>query len=201
MKKLDAILAAIIGFLNGIFFFFLLWRTGKALPYGLPGWILIILFPPLGVAGLFLAYLLGKRVLILFQAAKFFFVGTLNTFIDLGVVSFFIWISGVAFGILYAIFKAISFLAATTNSYFWNKYWTFEKRKETPGPGEFFKFLVVTTIGLSINVGVASFTVDVIKPQFGLGPEFWASIVAPIIAAFSAFLWNFFASKFIVFKK
>lgn len=200
MKKSDAILASLIGFLNGIFFWFLLWQAKRTLPFHLPYWILILIFPPLAALGLFIASLIGKKILILFQAAKFFLVGTLNTLIDLGVVSFLIWISKISSGPIYAVFKGISFLVATTNSYFWNKFWTFEK-KERFLPEEFFKFLVITGIGLSINVGVAYFVVEVIKPKFGFSQEIWAGMVAPIIAAFFAFVWNFLASKFVVFKK
>lgn len=196
MKKIDLVLGTLIGFLNGVFFYFILRKIGIVSPYL---WLLIIIFPILGFLGISFAALIGKKFLFIFQAAKFFLVGTLNTFIDLAVLNFFIWISGIFKGPFYVLFKAISFLAAVTNSYFWNKYWTFEKR-EKPKKEEFLKFLVVTTIGLGINVGVASFVVNVIGPQFGINEKIWASAGA-IIAAFFAFLWNFSASKFIVFKK
>ena len=198
MRKIDAILAAIIGFLNGGFFWFILKQIEIRIPYS---WFLIIVFTFLAPLALYIASLIGKKFLIIFQAAKFFLVGTLNTFIDLGVLNFFIWISGITNGLFYSLFKALSFLVATTNSYFWNKFWTFEKRKEKPAPEEFLKFLVVTTIGLGINVGVASFFVNIIGPQFGISERLWAGAVGPVIAAFFAFVWNFFSSKFIVFKK
>ncbi|KPJ57049.1 hypothetical protein AMJ49_02740 [Parcubacteria bacterium DG_74_2] len=197
MKKLDAILAALIGFLNGVFFFFILKQIGREIPYS---WILIIVFPPLALLGMFIASIVGKKLLIIYQAAKFFLVGTLNTFIDIGILNLFIWLTKIAKGSLYAVFKAISFLAATTNSYLWNKFWTFEKRKEAARPREFLKFLVVTGIGLLINVGVASFVVNIIGPKFGISEKLWASVGA-IVAAFFAFLWNFLGSKFAVFKK
>jgi len=192
MKKLNVILGALIGFLNGVFFYFVLKQVGQKLPYP---WLLIVVFPLLGVLGLFITSL----VPILFQAAKFFLVGTLNTFINLGVLNFLMWTSGVYKGILYSVFVAISFLAATINSYFWNKLWTFEKRERSQ-PKEFFKFLTVTFVGLLINVSVASFIVNVIGPRFEITEKIWASIGA-IVAAFFAFVWNFLGSKFIVFKK
>jgi hypothetical protein len=49
-------------------------------------------------------------------------------------------------------------------------------------------------------VSVASFVVNIVGVKFGISPKLWASIGA-IIAAFFAFIWNFSASKFIVFKK
>ena len=196
MRKLDAVLTAIIGFLDGIFAIFILKTAEVRFPYV---WALPFALALLGFVGLRVAFLIGQKLFILLQAAKFFLVGTLNTFIDLGVLNIFISISGIATGIFYSIFKAISFLVATNNSYFWNKFWTFEK-KEKPVPKEFLKFLVVTVFGFLINVGAASFLVNVIGPQFGMGEKIWASVGA-IAAAFFAFVWNFLASKFIVFKK
>lgn len=195
MKKTDLILATIIGFIDGIFFFFILKNSEVKIPYS---WVLPIALAILCLAGMRFAYWIGERIAVLLQAAKFFLVGTLNTFIDLGILNIFMLISGIAAGSLYSVFKAISFSIATINSYLWNKYWTFEKR-EKPTSKEFLKFLIVTFIGFIINVGVASFVVNNIGPKFGMPEKMWASIGA-IIAAFFAFVWNFLSSKFIVFK-
>ena len=132
--------------------------------------------------------------------AKFLLVGALNTLIDLGVLNFLMWISGIYTGIFYSIFKAISFLIATINSYLWNKHWTFEKRERVFAPKEYFKFLIIVTIGLFINVTIASFVVNVIGPQFGITAELWANVGA-FSAILIAWVWNFLGTKFIVFKK
>lgn len=200
MRKIDVILVAVIGLLNGIFFLVILTQARVVLPYGIPGWILLPVLPILAILGLSLADSLGKKIAIIFQAAKFLLVGTLNTFIDIGILNLLIWLTDIKRGVSYSLFKTVSFLLATTNSYFWNKFWTFEKGKEKVTPKEFLKFLVVTTVGLSINVGVASFVVNVIGPKFAINENIWAGAVGPIIAAFFAFVWNFFASKFIIFK-
>jgi len=197
MKKLDLILSAVIGFLNGIFFYFILKQVGVTFGF-LP--FLIIVFPILAVIGMLITSFLGKKFLFILQAAKFFLVGTLNTFIDLVVLNILILLTQISSGVFYSLFKTISFLGATTNSYFWNRFWTFEKRGEENKPKEFAKFFIITIIGLLINVAVASFVVNKIGPQFGITQKLWASIGA-IVAAFFAFLWNFIASKFIVFKK
>lgn len=196
MRKLDSIIAAIIGFLDGIFFFFILKTVEVDIPYS---WALPIALALLCLLGMKVASWIGRKIAILLQAAKFFLVGTLNTFIDLGILNILMLVSGIAAGIFFSVFKALSFLVATTNSYFWNKFWTFGK-KEAPRPKEFFKFLVVTTIGLLINVSIASLVVNIVSPQFGLGEKIWATFGA-IIAAFFAFVWNFLASKFIVFRQ
>jgi len=197
MKKVDAIISTIIGFLIGAFFFIGLKNIGKSFPYS---WLLLIVFPPLALLGMFLASFIGKKLLIIYQAAKWVLVGALNTFIDLGVLNGLIWISGIATGLLYSVFKGSSFLLATLNSYFWNKHWTFAKRETVFSSREFSKFLLVTTIGLFINVGIASFVVNIIGPQYGIGEKMWANVGA-FIAVLIAWVWNFLISKFIVFKK
>jgi len=205
MKKIDIILAAIIGFLNGVFFFFILKQTGIEISYPWflqimlnNPWILIIIFPILAPIGLFIAFLIGKKLKILFQAAKFFLVGTLNTFIDIGIVELLTFITKIGAGMLVTFFKAISFLTATINSYFWNKYWTFQKGEKAK-PKEFLKFLVVTAIGFTINVLTFHVFFNIIGQKFAISVGIWR-IMSIIIAAFFAFLWNFLASKLIVFK-
>lgn len=197
MKKTDAIISVIIGFLIGVFFFIILKNIGKEIPYT---WLMLMVLPPLALLGMFIVSFLGKKFLIILQAGKFVLVGALNTFIDLGILNGLIWISGIAAGPLYPVFKGVSFLIATINSYFWNKHWTFEKRKRVFAPGEFSKFLAVTTIGFCINVGIASVVVNVIGPQFGITVKMWATVGA-FAAALIAWIWNFLVSKFIVFKK
>lgn len=196
MKKIDAIISTIIGFLIGVFFFIALKNIGKSFPYS---WLLLVIFPPLALLGMFVASFIGKKLLIIYQAAKFVLVGALNTFIDLGVLNGLIWVSGIATGIWYSAFKGTSFLLATINSYFWNKHWTFRKREKVFAPREYLKFLITVTIGLFINIGIASFVVNIIGPQYGLTEKMWANVGA-FIAVLIAWVWNFLASKFIVFK-
>lgn len=197
MKKSDALISFIIGFFIGIFFFVGLKIIKIEVPYG---WLLIIIFPPLALFGMFIASILGKKFLFILQAARFLLVGALNTFIDLGVLNFLMWIFAIAAGLGYSAFKGISFLAATVNSYFWNKYWTFEKKEKKPDPKEFIKFLIITIIGFLINVSIASFVVNIIGPQFGITEVTWGNIGA-FAAVFVAWIWNFLGSKFVVFKK
>jgi len=133
------------------------------------------------------------------QAMKFILVGILNTLIDLGVLNLLIWLSGIAAGPFYSVFKGISFVAAVINSYLLNKFWTFRK-KETGGvKREFSQFFIVSVIGFGINVGVASLVVNVIGPQFGISVKLWANIGA-VCATFVSMIWNFLGYKFIVFK-
>ena len=195
-KKSDLIIAAIIGFINGVVFYGISKVVELKIPYL---WLLPLVLPLVGVLVMFVVSFIGKRFLAILQVARFFLVGTLNTFVDLGVLNVLIWISGIATGPFYSLFKGISFLIATLNSYLWNKHWTFSKREEIFAPKEYSKFLIVLIIGFLINVGIASFVVNIIGPQFGMGAKMWANVGA-FTAVLVAWVWNFFGSKFIVFK-
>lgn len=197
MKKSDAIISIIIGFLNGIIFLGILKNIKVEIPYI---WLLPIVGPLAAFFGMRIASYIGRKILIVLQAARFLLVGTLNTFVDLGILNILIWISGIAAGPLYSVFKGISFIIATIHSYIWNKYWTFEKKEKAPGPKEFSKFLVITAVGFFLNVGIASLVVNVIGPQFGITQTAWASVGA-FTATIFAWIWNFLGSKFVVFKK
>lgn len=197
MKKTDAIISAVIGFLIGGFFIIIFKVIGLEVPF-LPLFPFVFLI--LCLFAMLIASALKAKILILYQAVKFVLVGALNTFVDLGVLNLLMWTSGITAGIYYSAFKGISFLAASTNSYFWNKHWTFAKKDKIFVLKEFLGFLVVVAVGFCINVGVASVVVNIIGPQYGLSKEIWANIGA-FVAVFFAFVWNFIGSKFIVFKK
>lgn len=147
---------------------------------------------------LFLASLAGKIVPVLYQFAKFAAVGVLNTSIDFGVLNLEILISGVPQGIAYTIFKAISFVFATTNSFFWNKYWTFNATHSV-NAAETSKFYIVAIVGWVINVGVASFVVNGISHPTHISPNQWANVGA-LFGVAASFLWDFLGYKYLVFK-
>lgn len=163
-------------------------------------WSLLAFLPLLFLLGVMVAFWLAKFYKVFSQFIKFVEVGILNTFVDLGVLSLLMAASGIAGGVWYAIFKGASFLTATSNSYFWNKIWTFQKEGFEQAPREFSEFLMVSGIGLGINVGAASIVVNWIGPQFGLAAEVWG-IIGAIIAAICGMTWNFLGYKFFVFKK
>jgi len=201
MSKKDLKLGLLIGFLIGLlalptlgnlnleisFYYFLL---------------LPVILPFLVIAGLFVADFLGKKIAIIKQMARFVLVGALNTFIDLGTLGLLLWVSGVdavkAIA-LYAFFKFLSFSAAATNSYFWNKSWTFGKQGGAKGK-EFAGFYLVTGIGALINIGVATFVISLLGGS-GMDSNLLAGIVAPFAGVLCGFVWNFLAYKFIIFKK
>ena len=163
------------------------------------GVALAVILPILSIGGLFVAALLSRIVRIVYQAAKFALVGALNTFVDLGVLNTFILLTGAATGSSYVLFKGVSFAAALTNSYFWNKHWTFESTGRQVGR-ELLQFAGVSIIGFVLNIATAHVVVNVIGPQGGLAPTLWSNIGA-LAAVLVALFWNFIGYKFWVFKR
>lgn len=161
---------------------------------------LFLFFVILAPIALWVAYKVSKIVAVVYQFAKFGAVGSLNSFVDLGFFNLLTLIFTLpaqgSFG--YAGFKALSFLAATTNSYFWNRKWTFESKTEA-NAGEAAKFYTIAIMSGLLNVGVASL-VNVAQPA-SMDAEVWGNIVAPICGILSSFIFNFLGYKFIVFKK
>lgn len=162
-------------------------------------YVLAVVFPILSVLGLALASLLSRAISILYQVAKFVLVGALNTFVDLGILNGFILVTGVASGTGYLLFKTVAFAAALTNSYLWNKHWTFEstgaKTKD-----EAIQFGLVSVVGFFLNIATAHIVVNVIGPQAGLAAGIWGNVGA-LAAIVVALFWNFFGYKLWVFKK
>jgi len=204
MKKEDIILALLAGEgVAGLIYGFIKnsqVKTILGIDSSIVGWILIFLLPFIALGGLYICYLIGKKLLFIFQMAKFFLVGVLTTLFDLGIMNILIWIFSTSTGWAYNLFKAISFLCATVAKYWGNKFLAFEKKEVKEMKKEFIQFFSITAVSFFINVGVASFVVNTIEPQFGLNIIIWANIGA-IIASIMGSLWNFIGYKFIVFKK
>ncbi|MDX1535624.1 MAG: GtrA family protein [Candidatus Spechtbacterales bacterium] len=173
--------------------------VAEAVTSNMAAMVMAVALPILSVIGLYVAYLLAKKISAIYQAAKFALVGALNTFVDLGVLNLLIFVTGITTGRTVSGFKGISFIVAAINSYAWNKWWTFESKKENIGK-EFTQFMVVSTIGFFLNVGTLDFFVNVIGPQFNIAPALWANIGA-LAGTLVVLIWNFVGYKFWVFKK
>ena len=149
---------------------------------------------------LFIASVLSKIIPIIYQFAKFAAVGTLNSFVDLGVFNVETLLLGATPSTaVFAVMKAISFLSATTNSYLWNRKWTFQAA-DRPSGGEAVKFYSIAIIGFFLNVGISTYVFSAI-PAPAMLATLWTNVVAPICGILCVFVWNFLGYKFFVFKK
>ncbi|RJP45942.1 GtrA family protein [Candidatus Parcubacteria bacterium] len=168
-------------------------------PYGVVQAGIFFGFLVLAPVALSVAGWIGKRIPVVYQLAKFAAVGSLNSFVDLGVFNLeTLMLGGVPGVALFSIFKGVSFLAATTNSYFWNKHWTFGAAGQA-NAGEVVKFYAVAIAGGIVNVGVAT-AVKAAADAAGFSENFWGNIASPIAGIFAALVWNFLGYKFFVFK-
>lgn len=168
---------------------------------------IFLFFFALAPLALWLASLLVRFFRGIYQFAQFAAVGTLNSFIDVGVFNLETFLLGTASisTPMFALFKAISFLFGTTNSFFWNKYWTFSDARSSHPEGaiketrEAASFYLIAFIGWGVNVGVATL-VKVAEPS-GISAKIWIDVVAPLCGIAASFLWDFFGYKYLVFRK
>lgn len=135
------------------------------------------------------------------QFAKFVIVGGINTGIDFLVLNTLIYVTGIEAGSRLFILNSISFSVAVMNSYFMNKYWTFQdKTKTEQATIKFSAFFIISIIGLLINGAVLTSITTHIPPFFNLSAVMWANIAKLFATGFSL-VWNFIGYKLFVFKK
>lgn len=202
LKKIDLILTLFIGEVCAWLIMFI----GNNLSVENPDILAIlpyfkylpVVFPVLCLVGLLIAYFLGRIMPIIYQLARFILVGGLNFLIDMGVLNFLIFATGISTGIIQSSFKASSFLIAVINSYVWNKYWIFKRDATENIYREFFQFLIISVIGFSINIGIDYIFVNMVSPFGGMALKTWAQFSAMVASAL-AMIWNFMGYKFIVF--
>lgn len=163
-------------------------------------WIWPIFLPIVVLVALYIFKLISKKISFAWQLGKFGAIGVMNTLVDWGVLNFLIFTTDIASGIYYSLFKGASFAVAVISSYFWNKFWTFDdQRSGKKTTSEFTQFIMVSVVGLLINVVLASLLVNFVKAPASVSPELWANVGAALGSA-SGMLWNFLGYKLIVFK-
>lgn len=201
MKKIDIILSLITG--EGVAWLFL-WLIKNSPNLNLPylNWLLPLFLPILALFALWIAYLIGKRFLFVYQLAKFALIGACFAIFDLIILNFLLEYFGISKeeAVKYAAFVATSFIIATTAKYAADKYWAFEKSERAGMGSEFGKFFIVTLISGGIQVGVASLAFELLTPLLGLTDLVGANI-GKISGILVAMVWNFIFYKFVVFKK
>lgn len=164
-------------------------------------WLAPILFPIFSLVGSWVGYSLGKKILILYQFVKFLQVGLLNTFLDLGILNLLIYFMSISKDdYRFSYFKGISFLIASTNSYFWNRYWSFAEKRANGSDkkAEFAKFLTVSVIVFAVNLTISSLVFKSFNPTW-ISVAGWGTVSAIFGVVFSMIA-NFLGYKFIVFK-
>src|SRR5712692_8576971 len=78
----------------------------------------------------------------IWQFLRFCIVGSLNAVIDFGVLNLLLWLYPTTTTWKTLGYNSVAVLLASTNSFFWNKYWTFQKRSPITFQ-EVYRFVVV----------------------------------------------------------
>lgn len=195
MKRDDIVAGFIIGEASAWLILAIFQNIRVELPFL---WALPVLLPIISLLGLLVADFLGRKFLILWQAAKFALVGVLNTLIDLGVLNILSMLTGITKGFIVGGVNVPGFSVAVVNSYFWNKLWVFQRREKLFL--DFPQFLAVSVIGILLNSGIIIVLTTYVNPFFGASEELWLNI-AKLVAVPANMMWNFLGYKFIVFKR
>jgi putative flippase GtrA len=197
MKKSDIFAGLIAGELIAILANVIF--ANFALRLGAARWVTLAAAPIMVVAGLWIASVLARFWATIWQLAKYITVGALNTAVDLGVLNFLIYLTDITSGLWFSVFKAAGFIGGVTNSFIWNKFWTFQRRGIAGAGKEFSQFFIVSAVGIILNVSIASILVNVIGPPSGISMKLWGNIAA-IAAGLAVFSWNFIGYKILVFR-
>jgi len=135
---------------------------------------------------------------------KFAIVGISGTIIDVGIFNFLFQ----SVGIIDELAKVISFSIAVFNNFFWNRFWTYPETKNTPFFRQMSKFLIVSIVGLGINVIIYSISknisIDFAKlifpDDFFLNSTIIGKNISVGLATIVVLFWNYFANRFWTFK-
>ena len=153
-------------------------------------YIFAFAMPAATAGGYVVLFAIGKRIRIFIQLARYGLIGVTNTVMTLGIVNFLFLSTGVYSGYVADIFSAIAFFLVVTNSFFWNKYWTFNEGGGAKTGREYIQFFAVSISGALINVFVFHTVVNILGPQWGFSVKAWANVAVAIGIPISL-AWNF----------
>ena len=198
ITKIDYIIGGLVGFLAGICVIPTAYNLGAhsaAKLLALP-WIVALVF----AAGMWIAGVLARRMSFFTQFSKFVAVGFLNTAIDFGMLNLLSRILGISAGFILGGVNIPGFVVAVSNSYFWNKLWVFQERRQGESLFQDFpKFFAVTAIGLLINSAIVIAVTTYVPPVFGVSKALWLNL-GKVGATVVTLIWNFAGYKFFVFR-
>jgi len=197
--KRDLAFAAITGFTTG----FIAWRVveylekADSIPFSFM-WLMAII-PLLWIFGVNFGFFLGRWMPFFNQFGKFAAIGFTNFAVDIGTFNLLFSLSHENKD-WFVLFKVISFIIASTHSYFWNKYWSFNAGSSGGGGVEFLKFLSVSGLALLVNVSVASIFAHSLVAPDGITDKVWINL-GLIAGSASALIFSFVGFRLVVFRK
>ncbi len=125
---------------------------------------------------------------------KFAFVGASGTIVDFGST----WVMKEKLGQNKYLANSAGFLIAATTNFLLNRFWTFQSSNPDIA-GEYFQFMFIALIGLSINNGVIYFFSLRWANRFFKRFSTYRFYLSKLIATGIVVLWNFFMNYFFTF--
>lgn len=131
---------------------------------------------------------------------RFMIVGAIGAVVDFGVMNLLIHL--VSFSVTLA--GVISFLAAVTNNFIWNRYWTYPDSRSKHFFRQYSEFLLINALGLVLRVPILAFIDPPMRVFFNQLP-LRVSFMTPndigdnftlALAVLIVMFWNFFANRY-----
>lgn len=136
---------------------------------------------------------------------KFALVGISGTVIDIGIFNLLFQ----TFGLADELAKSISFSIAVFNNFFWNRIWTYPETKSMPFLKQMAKFLIVSIIGLGINILIFTmsknplikFSYSILSSNFIIEPMVIGKNLSVALATIVVLFWNYLANRLWTFRQ
>ena len=127
---------------------------------------------------------------------KFAAIGSLGALINTAIL----WTANEVFFVYYLWAAVLAFSAAVTSNYVLNRLWTYRSKGSVPR--QYSQFLIVSVLGLGLNLALLWAIVDQAMPALHLGKD-KASVylvIANLIAIFAVSIFNFIANSLWTFR-
>jgi len=131
---------------------------------------------------------------------RFMIVGAIGAVVDFGVMNLLIHLCNFSV----TISGIISFLAAVTSNFTWNRYWTYPDSRSKHLFRQYGEFLLINALGLVLRVPILAFIDPLMRTLFSnlplrlpfitpntLGDNFTLALAVLIVM-----FWNFFANRY-----
>ncbi|MFR6586591.1 MAG: GtrA family protein [Ruminococcus sp.] len=130
----------------------------------------------------------------LIQFFRYCFVGGAATIVDWGLSSLLFYF---AFHQSYAVIaNGLSFVAGLLANYFLSTFWVFRSSKIKSRLAEFMAFAAIGVVGLLLTIGITKlFEITMADVTSAY------QIISKVVSTAVAFLWNFFARKYLIYSK
>jgi putative flippase GtrA len=130
------------------------------------------------------------------QMVRFGMVGIANTLIDLLTLNLLLWLFPPQNASLLLLYNSIAVILAALNSFVWNKYWTFRRRRATTPP-EIARFALVAAAGFLCNDALVWLVGRTLHSLIA-SPFLWANL-AKVCATGGTMIVTYLGMRFWVF--